>query len=428
LIITDILTVPGTDNQAKSAAPLPATSQSVSVGLVLNGQQIFWGLCQDPDLVVGDAVQPFDVKLCLTSIGERVAPILRGRPVGDLTGLLVDLDALTEIAAVSRHLSPAEPDAGDQKRAARRRFLTGQFDAAPEPQVQPSNVETVLEERPLHPATRHGVSEALHVAAAGATGRSLATLLDSDIRRRAASPSPAILMQAKWNQSLRLYASAAAIGYRVTAEEATTAIGPDGAQLQRSVRRLGEQLAATLNAHELPAVHLALGGNLARMLGNEPGKLLGALYGLHRAASPCGLRVEDPVLLPSLAAQVESMRSLRDMIRFRKLPVQLVARAWVSNLDAVRALAAGGAADWLWLDARALGGPDRVVTAARLCREHGVQNIVAGASAERTAELALAVQADLVATPDEPSGDAGLQAISRALHRASAWLAYQSAD
>lgn len=427
-IITDVLTVPGSDSQAKFAATLPATSQSVSVGLVLDGQKIFWGLCQSPDFSVADARQPFDVTLCLTSIGERVAPVLRGRPVADLASLLAGLDALTEVAAVSRRLSLAEPDADDQRRAARRRFLTGQFDAAPEAQAQPSKVETVLEERPLHPATRHGVSEALHAAAAGATGCTLATLLAPDIVRQPASPPPAILMQAQWNQALRLYSSAAAIGYRVTAAEATTAIGPDGAQLQRSVRRLSEQLVAALDDRELPAVQLALGGGLGRLLDDKPGKLLGALFGLHRAASPCELRVEDPVLLPSLTAQIESMRELRAMIRFRKLPVQLVARAWVTNLDAARALAAGGAADAFWLDARELGGPDRLLSAARLCEEHGVQKIVAGATTERTAELALAVGADLVATPDEPSGDAGLLAMSRALHQASAWLAYQSAD
>ena len=125
-------------------------------------------------------------------------------------------------------------------------------------------------------------------------------------------------------------------------------------------------------------------------------------------------------------AQLERMAELLDMIRFRKLPVRLVAAAWVTSPAAARAVAEARAADMILLDARLMGGLDQVAEAATMCRERGLGTIVSAATADMTAQLALAVRADLAQTPDYLPGDPGMVALRQHMDRLAAWHSYQA--
>jgi methylaspartate ammonia-lyase len=179
-------------------------------------------------------------------------------------------------------------------------------------------------------------------------------------------------------------------------------VGRDGSELTRYIRWLARRIEELGGKDYYPTIHLDIYGALGQIYDHRPGQMLGQLYAWEMAAKPYSLRIETPVLLDSRAAQIETMATLREYARFRKMTVQLVADEWANTLEDIRTFAAAGAADMVQIKMPDLGGVHHAVDAVLACKAAGVGAFLGGSYAETdlstrvSVHLALATGADLL--------------------------------
>ncbi len=410
--ITSILTLPG----------LSTTGQGVGailVGIVIDNSEITWGTCEDiPANDLPDFQSPFLVDEGIATIKESVVPFLIGQKLTSFRPLATGIESLRETVTISK------PKPRSEKRSqgiSRRAIITG-FLSTSEPEAAPALVEQITVERPIHPAIRHGLSQALSSAVAKVQGLTVVEVIAEEFDLPIPSTAVALQMPIQRGQSLLIHDQVSALAYTVGGTDPEDTIGPDGQQIQHFIRQLQERLVES-GQHGQITIHLDAGGSLGRLYGNDAGKVLGALYGLEQAASPCLIRVQDPLIMDDLDAQIKALSQLRDYLRMRRMSLQLVAGAKIHTLDDVRAIARAEAAHMLHLVIPRLGTIQELVLAIQACQSNGVGILLEGTSSTFTAQIALATQPDILTYPPDRPGDGGVATFHDEMARMLTWLA-----
>ncbi len=352
----------------------------------------------------------FSSQAGMTAIRERVASLLIGRSLTSFRELAAAVDALTEEVTVERPAPPpelADEDPIIRPEMSRRELLTApaRFLRAVQQEVETESgpaMEQVLLTRPLHPAVRYGVSQALLAAAAQARHRTMAEVICQEW----GLPRPVALVpiHAQCGGD-RYHGADKMIVRRVTSlphalvDDIPEQLGSDGGKLVQYVRWLAGRIRQLGGPNYRPTIHIDVHGALGKIFDNQPGRVLGQLGALEKAAQPYPLRVECPVMLDSRQAQMDAMRTLRDYLRFRKFSVQLVADEWANTLDDICAFAAAGAADMIQIKMPDLGGIHNAVDAVLVCNAAGVEAFLGGSCAETDLSARVSVHLALAARP-----------------------------
>jgi len=340
----------------------------VSVGMAVNDGPLCWGACTplgDDDPSPADAVR---------TLRRIVRPALQNALPPNFLDLSARLGELTETVTRTHSLPPPVRAGGA---VSRRDLLTGR------PWLpRPFPTKTVTVQQPLHPAILFGVSVALLRAMAAARGLPPADFLAEACRL--SPPDAPLPLHADIEESdpgavdafiLRRVAS---VGYAVPAGNRKTAAGPNAERLQRNVRRLKERLLAILPSDRRPILHLNLRGVLGDLYGDNIGKILGALYGLRRAAEPYPLRVENPLCAERSDVLLERLAQLGELLRLRGVAVELAQGEGIHSAAAVDALRQTGAVTMARLSAPRLGGLHATLSLAQTCAEAGLSALLDG--------------------------------------------------
>jgi len=390
-------------------------AEAVSVGLVLDGPAgsehgwpVAWGDCVAVSYSGTAGREPvFRAAEGMATIRHVVIPVLVGRDLTGFRALATELDALTETVEVVRPLpAPPRPAAGEG--LSRRALLTAPARALASSQAAREGhpaTERVVVERALHPAIRYGVSQALLQAAALDRGLTMAEVIaqewglplpDAPVPLHAQSGS-----ERETNADKMIVRRLVSLPHALV-DDIPSQLGSDGSELARYIRWLRDRIRDLGGADYFPTIHLDLHGALGAICDNQPGKMLGHLYGWQSAAQPYPLRIECPMLLDSRHAQIEAMRTLRDYVRSRKLNVHLVADEWANTLEDIRAFVQAQAADVIHIKMPDLGSIHNSVEAVLACKAGGIDAFLGGSYAETdlsarvSVHVALAARADLL--------------------------------
>jgi methylaspartate ammonia-lyase len=115
---------------------------------------------------------------------------------------------------------------------------------------------------------------------------------------------------------------------------------------------------------------------------------------------PYPLRVECPILLESREDQIETIKTLREYVRFRNMNVQIVADEWANTLEDIRAFVEAQAVDMIQIKMPDLGGVHNSVDAVLACKEGDVGAFLGGSCAETDLSARVAVHVALATQPD----------------------------
>jgi len=400
--------------------------EAVSVGLVLEPagstlsdvppRHIVWGDCVGMSRgAVAGRPALFRTADGLRAIRRHVAPLLEGRKLTSFRQLATEIDILTETALVPAP-EPDKPHPSEEASAgglSRRDLLTAPLrflreDAATDESDSPERhpeVRTITVERPLHPAVRYGVSQALLKGVAVATGQTMAEVIADEWHLPHPTQPVLIHAQAPVTRSDRIdrmvVRGVDSLGLTVT-ETTPDLLGADGQGLVRSVQQLKARIEDLGRPKYRPVIHLDVRGALGRLTDQNLGRILGYLLRLESHARPYPLRLESPLVMDSRADQIETLKTLREYAQFRDMDVEIVADEWVNTLDDVEAFLAARAADMVHLKTPALGGLHQAVAATLLCQEAGIRVLLGGSpietdsSAQATAHVALSTQPAVV--------------------------------
>lgn len=382
-----------------------------------------WAAC--PAVPAGLEAYPelFDAAAAADAIRQEATPALVGQSLRAFRPLAAALEALRETVTVTWRETPIPHE---KNGVSRRTLLTGLLRDDEGPAGRPPAGRTVEEtfDRPLHPAVRYGLSQALLAAVARAQGVTPAELIADEYglpRPEAAAPLLSTVGTAD--------ATAVACDHRVAGltirwpgEDPEAELGRNNGRLQGYLRRLTEYLARTAGADYRPAIHLDVGGGLGALYDHNAGKLLGAFYGLGRVADPYPLVVADPVRMDGRDEQIEMMVELKNYIALRDLSVRLAAGAWVDSPSGALAFLEAGAADLLHLDVVRLGGAHHAVEIALAARERGVGALLQSHGDPAVAHIALALRPEFLSTGPDYEDGRSFAAFHNEMARTLAWL------
>ena len=400
-------------------------AEAVSVGLVLDTGQVAWGDCIAVEFSGKAGRDPvFRSQAGITTIQGQVAPLLEGKKLTGFRALAAEVDNLTETVEVERPLPKREPG----QKLSRRELFT-----APARLLQSDEPETerITVERNLHTAIRYGISQALLKAVA----LSRATTMTEVICDEWDLPLPetAIPIHAqcgadRFDGADKMIVKGVASLPHALVDNIPEHIGEDAVVLIRYARWLKARI-VELGAHDYqPTIHLDVHGALGKIYDNQLGKVLGSLYALEQAVQPYPLRIECPVLMDSRSEQIETMKTLREYIRLRKMNVQIVADEWANNLDDIRAFVDAQAADLIQVKMPDLGGLHNTVEAVLACQEGGVNAFLGGSCAETdisariSAHVALATRPAIVMAKPGMGVDEGIAIVNNEIQRTLAQL------
>jgi methylaspartate ammonia-lyase len=470
--ITNVLTAPAkgachcTDLAAVQDSPIPLSerytaeprtsgfrrvreaAEAISVGLVLktlgpsssepSTSRIVWGDCVGVAYGGVSGREPvFRAVDGLSTIRSQVAPFLERREIKSFRDLTTEIESLTKTAKV-----PAPPRGGREESedvygegVSRRDLLTAPLrafraDTGPRGSgaaEEAPSTETITVERPLHPAIRYGVSQALLKAVALAREETVAEVIAGEWNLP--QPGRPILLHAQTHSDPRrsmdemIIRQVDSLGYEL-AQGLGAETGGDGEALVQFVRWLRERIGELGASDYQPTIHLDVHGFLGRIYENNLGRILGYLYRLESHVQPYRLRIESPVVMDSREAQIETMKTLREYVQFRKMSVELVADEWANTLDDVRAFLAAQAADMIHVKMPQLGSVHNSVDAVLSCREREIGALLGGSctetdiSARVSAHVALATLPDVIMAKPGEDVTAGIALLQNEMARA----------
>lgn len=361
---------------------------ALSVGIVLDGSPPHWAAGTVPE--TGSPPRLTPAALIETVVG----PALTGRPIVDLIPLCDTLDSLEELV-LYEEVVPPDPAKG--RAISRRAFFTGQLTATPE-----ETVRQVSRRLPLPAELRWTASIALLGAAAAAQGMTAAELAAERFSLPLPPAAPPLHQELDWGDPRpEPDGGTSSFGLTPPPGPVNKVLGGSGERLQALVRSTAESLAQ--HGHQsAPTIHLSLNGSLGALFDGNVGKMLGALYGLERAAGACRLRVEDPLPLEDLGDQLAKLAELGETLRFRKMGLQLAAAAGIDSLEALTETAASKTVGAIRLPMGRLGSFPRLIEAAAICRDAGIELLLApdAQGSEAEAQLGALLQPAALFTGD----------------------------
>lgn len=460
--IRDILAVPAEgayyydDLTALQAAPLsvaerytaePATpgfrrvreaAEALSVGLVLDGDQVTWGDCVAVEFSGKAGRYPlFRAQEGLATIHQTIAPILRGRRLTSFRELAAEVDALVETVEITQPRDQAQ--IGNESQAGSKKLSRRALLSTPARLLRQSDVGSLTEQvtidRPLHTAVRYGVSQALLGAVALTRNTTMAEVVAEEYGLP--TPSEPVPIHAQCGADRHAGADKM-IARRVASLPHTLVdnipehLGEDGEVLVQYARWLRQRIPQLAGDDYKPTIHLDVHGALGRIYDNNPGQILGYLVRLEKAVDPYPLRVESPLILDSRADQIEAMETLCDYVRFREMKVKLVADEWANTLDDIRAFIAAGAVDMIQIKMPDLGSVHNSIEAVLACKASGVGAFLGGSCAETdlsarvAVHVALATQPDMIMAKPGMGVDEGVTLVRNEMTRALAWIKVRS--
>jgi len=411
-------------------------AEAVSIGLVLDNNQVVWGDCVAVAYSGKAGRDPvFRAERGLTTIQRAVAPMLQGRALTSFRELATEVDVLIESVEVSRPLPRPKTNRGPKELSRRELLAAPARLLRPEPaeglQSTQEETERVTVERRLHTAIRYGVSQALLKAVALARGVTMAEVIAEEWGLPLPDAPVPIHAQSggeRYHNADKMIVRRVASLPHALVDNIPEQLGEDGTKLTRYVRWLKARIQELGGEDYRPTVHLDVHGTLGQIFENNLGRVLGQLYALEQAVQPYSLRVECPVIMESREAQIEAMKTLREYVRFRKMNVELVVDEWANTLEDIQAFVEAQAADMIQIKMPDLGSVHNAVEAVLACKAGGVGAFLGGSCAETdlsarvAVHVALATRPDLIMAKPGMGVDEGIMLVQNEMARTLAWI------
>jgi methylaspartate ammonia-lyase len=445
--ITRVLAVPATgayyaaDLVALQGGPIPLAEQyttrshapgfryvrevaeAVSVGLVLGDpaseppseRGVAWGDCGGVAYASRSGRDPvFRTADGLSTIRREIVPVLTGRQITTFREIVAEVEAIRQEVRV-RPSSPSEPtrsedsDTESEKGLSRRDLLTAplrflrQGESEQEARRAQEPTKRITVERPLHTAVRYGVSQALLRAVALTRHVTMAEVIADEWNLP--QPGRSVPIHAQSGAERRKNADKMIVRRvdslpHALVEDIPSQLGEDGEELVRYLRWLVERVEELGGPNYRPAIHIDVHGALGCIYENNLGRILGYLYRLESSVQPYTLRVESPLIMETRDAQIETLKTLREYIRFRNMAVEIVADEWANTREDIQAFIDAQAADMIQIKMPDLGSLNNTVEAVLACKEAGIGAFLGGSCAETDLAARVAAHVALATRPD----------------------------
>lgn len=290
---------------------------------------------------------------------------------------------------------------------------------------------------PLHTAVRYGLSQALLRAAALANHMTMAEVIAGEYGCQLPErpvPLLASCITHDYDQIDRMIMKRLELLPHSSFHIPERDLGHDGEKLLAYAARLSERVLALGGSDYRPRIHLDVYGTIGELFERSIGRVSDYLGRLQAAAAPLELLIETPILMDSRQAQIDTFRELRATLRRDGHAVAIIADEWCNTLEDIRAFADTDATDFAQIKTPDLGGVGNSIESVLYCRKAGIGSYIGGSgnetenSAQVSAHVALACQADFLLSKPGFGGDEGVMIEGNEMVRTLALISARNAS
>jgi methylaspartate ammonia-lyase len=286
---------------------------------------------------------------------------------------------------------------------------------------------------PLHTAVRYGVSQALLDAVGRVRGVTMAEVVRDDYATGLPIEPVPMFVQCgddRYSTVDRMVLKGADVLPHGLVNNMSSKVGPDGGLLLEYVAWVRDRvLALRPDPSYRPVLHFDVYGTIGAAFGGHVDRVADYLGRLAGTAAPFPLRVEQPLDGGSRDAHIAASLALREALRRRGAPVEIVVDEWCNTLEDVELFVAAGAADVVHVKTPDLGGIGNTVEALLLVARGGLGAYCGGTcnetdrSAQVSAHVAMACGAVQVLAKPGMGVDEGLMIVGNEMARVAALVA-----
>jgi len=257
--------------------------------------------------------------------------------------------------------------------------------------------------RKLHTAVRYGITQALLHATALAQKRTMAEVIAAEYGSKIATAPIPILASGHKDDPLqldRVILKRAELLPHASFTLVKEHVGLEGEKLLAFARQVATRVKEIGDADYKPRIHLDVYGTLGELFQMRLEPLADYLGRLREATAPYALLVESPIIAKTQKEQMESFRSVRDLLKRKGIAVGLIADEWCNTLEDIKLFADEKVSDYVQIKTPDLGGINNTIEAVLYCKAHGMGAGLGGTanetdqSARITTHIALACQPD----------------------------------
>lgn len=138
-----------------------------------------------------------------------------------------------------------------------------------------------------------------------------------------------------------------------------------------------------------PIIHIDVYGTLGLVFDNDFEKIVEYIGTLEKIAAPFRIRVEGPVDMGGKAAQIDALRSIRQMMEGKGIKAEIVADEWCNTLEDIKDFVTHKAGHMAQIKTPDLGGINNTIEAVIYCKENDMGAYLGGTCNEtnRSAEV-----------------------------------------
>lgn len=357
------------------------SGESISVMLVLEDGQIAWGDCAAVQYSGAGGRDPlFLARDFIPIIDQQIKPLLVGK----------ELSSFREIA---------------------------------------NRVDTQKDSngKALHTAIRYGVTQAVLDAVAKAQKKLMAEVIAEEYGLELSTTLIPIFSQTgdeRYLNADKMIMKGSNVLPHALINNVADKLGREGEKLADYICWLRDRILALRQDDSYqPVLHIDVYGTMGLAFDNHFEKIVDLMEKLEQLAKPFPLRIEGPVDMGEREAQMQALKTLREMCEAKGLTVEIVADEWCNTFQDVKYFADKKAGHMAQIKTPDLGGINNSIEAVIYCKKTGMGAYLGGTcnetdrSAQVCAHIAMATQPDQCLAKPGMGFDEGFMIVNNEMQR-----------
>lgn len=254
--------------------------------------------------------------------------------------------------------------------------------------------------RVFHTAIRYGVTQACLDAVAKSQSKIMAQVIAQEYGTEISNSIIPIFTQSgddRYTNADKMIMKGADVLPHALFNHVEGKVGLKGEKIEAYVEWLRDRI-TSLKPYESykPTIHIDVYGTLGLVFDNDMEKIATYIANLGTIAAPFKLRVEGPVDMGEKYAQIEALKTIRELLESKNSNVEIVADEWCNTLEDIKEFTINKAGHMAQIKTPDLGGINNSIEAVIYCKENNMGAYLGGTcnesnrSAEVCAHIAMA--------------------------------------
>jgi len=251
-----------------------------------------------------------------------------------------------------------------------------------------------------HTAIRYGVSQACLDAVAKAKGKLMAQIIAEEYGTKISDKMIPIFSQSGDDRYLnadKMIMKGADVLPHALFNHMEEKVGLKGEKIQAYLEWLSQRILKLRTSDSYnPTIHIDVYGTLGIVFNNNFEQIADYIGTLENKAKPFKLRVEGPVDMGEREAQIQGLKTIRELLEKKGISTEIVADEWCNTFEDVRDFTLAKAGHMAQIKTPDLGGINNSIEAVLYCKQNGMGAYLGGTcnetnrSAEVCAHIAMA--------------------------------------